>query len=257
MIRAVLFDYGGTLVKEKQRWDEIRKASDRRVFRTLRAAGLRTTFRKFEQANTEVFEKFRAIEAAEGRDIPDKTKYLELVDRLFGDLSAPRRESLAHEATEAFWSEGSKNFAIRRDTKPSLSKLKEMGILMGVVSNHHNSEALIDHLSALGILDFFQPVVASCEAGWRKPDPRIFRLCLSRMGVSPEEAIFVGDLLDFDILGAKGVGMHSVLIPDRVTGYRNVESVVKPDFVVRKLTEVPDIVAKLNRDRHARRGTKR
>lgn len=55
----------------------------------------------------------------------------------------------------------------------------------------------------------FDAVVISCEAGFAKPDPRIFRLCLERLGLPPQDALFVDDRLD-NIEGAARVGLHTL-----------------------------------------------
>ena len=52
--------------------------------------------------------------------------------------------------------------------------------------------------------------VFSSEVGVRKPDPRIFRRALDALGVEPENALFVGDRLYEDVLGAARAGMRTV-----------------------------------------------
>src|SRR5262249_60376306 len=48
-----------------------------------------------------------------------------------------------------------------------------------------------------------------------KPEPPLFELALSRMGVSETEAVMVGDSVDSDVRGARRVGMTTVLFaPD-------------------------------------------
>ena len=76
------------------------------------------------------------------------------------------------------------------------------GLATAVVSNW--DVGLHDHLRRLG-LDV--PVVTSAEAGAPKPDPAIFRLALTRLGVSPERALHVGDS-PADEEGAHAAGMQ-------------------------------------------------
>ena len=56
---------------------------------------------------------------------------------------------------------------------------------------------------------WFDAVVVSCEVGVTKPDPRIFAMCLSRLGVSPERALFVDDRAD-NIEAAARLGMKTL-----------------------------------------------
>jgi putative hydrolase of the HAD superfamily len=53
-------------------------------------------------------------------------------------------------------------------------------------------------------------VTLSFEVGAVKPEPEIYLRCLSALGVSPEEALFVDDRA-VNIEGARALGMHAVL----------------------------------------------
>lgn len=64
-----------------------------------------------------------------------------------------------------------------------------------------------------GIADAFDELIISSEAGLLKPDPRIFHLALARLGVAPEQAVFVDDFLH-NVEGARAVGMHAVHFRD-------------------------------------------
>jgi len=55
-------------------------------------------------------------------------------------------------------------------------------------------------------------VVLSCTVGLRKPDPAIYLLTCDRLGVEPEECLFVGDGANDELAGAKRVGMKAVCI---------------------------------------------
>lgn len=90
------------------------------------------------------------------------------------------------------------------------SCLRAMGFRLGVVSN--GPTTVVDLLSQAGLLPFFDTVIASQAIGIEKPDPRIFQEALKRMGLPAGEALFVGDLYDVDVLGARSAGMQAVLI---------------------------------------------
>ncbi len=92
-------------------------------------------------------------------------------------------------------------------------RLHGMGLRLGVVSNGPSTTH--DLLSQNGLLPFLDTVVTSQELGIQKPDPAIFVLALERLGVVAREALFVGDLYDVDILGARAAGVAGVLIDRR------------------------------------------
>jgi len=55
-------------------------------------------------------------------------------------------------------------------------------------------------------------VIDSTEVGVEKPDPRIFQIALDRMGVSAADALYVGDLYEVDVVGARAAGLDVVLL---------------------------------------------
>jgi epoxide hydrolase-like predicted phosphatase len=65
----------------------------------------------------------------------------------------------------------------------------------------------------LGIADCFDVFVTSAELGVMKPDPRIYRVALDRIGASPSEAIFVDDFVE-NVEGARRLGMGAVHFVD-------------------------------------------
>ena len=58
----------------------------------------------------------------------------------------------------------------------------------------------------------FEFVIDSGEVGVEKPDPRIFQIALERMGVSAADALYVGDLYEVDVVGARAAGLDVVLL---------------------------------------------
>ena len=89
-------------------------------------------------------------------------------------------------------------------------QLRSAGFRLGVISNGPINVS--DMLSQAGLLPFFEIVVTSQGAGIEKPAPRIFHEALNAMALPPEEVLFVGDLYDVDVVGARAVGMEAVLI---------------------------------------------
>jgi putative hydrolase of the HAD superfamily len=98
-------------------------------------------------------------------------------------------------------------------TREALDRLRAGGLRLGVVSNSDGrvEEALV----AAGLRDCFDVVLDSALVGVEKPDPAIFRAALAALGVAPAEALYIGDLYDVDVVGARAAGMEAVLlVPD-------------------------------------------
>jgi putative hydrolase of the HAD superfamily len=82
---------------------------------------------------------------------------------------------------------------------------------IGIVTNGP-TEVQRAKLELLGIDRLVDFVLVSEEFGVAKPDPEIFREALRLAGVSPMEAIFVGDSVEFDMAGAHAAGIPTVWV---------------------------------------------
>ena len=112
-------------------------------------------------------------------------------------------------------------------TRDALARLRAARLRLGVVSN---SDGRVEAaLEAAGLLEFFEVVIDSALAGVEKPDPAIFHAALTALGVPAQEALYVGDLYDVDVLGARAAGMDAVLFAPsavaEVDGCRTVRSI--------------------------------
>ncbi len=210
------------------------------AYRYLAQHGLKTSYDQYLATNKGVFGRYAELEAAEERDIPDRLKYIDLMGQLFPGSTKAKIRALAAGANDSFWLVANRNFTLRDDAKRCLDELESMGIKLGMISNHHDGPALMRSLRRFRVASRFDPIVVSEKVNMRKPNPAIFRLCLSAMKVQPRQAVYVGDVPEFDVAGAKATGMSSVLIGSKVSDGP------EPDFAVREMEEIPPIVARLN-----------
>jgi putative hydrolase of the HAD superfamily len=81
---------------------------------------------------------------------------------------------------------------------------------LGLLSNFTHPPAAQAILDGLGITSFFDVVLISGEVGYRKPHALVFRLLLEKLGVEPDELLYVGDDPEADIDGAWSVGIQPV-----------------------------------------------
>jgi putative hydrolase of the HAD superfamily len=79
---------------------------------------------------------------------------------------------------------------------------------LGVISNFYGNVAALCREASLA--DSLDVIVDSAEVGVSKPDPDIFRIALTKIGVAPDRAIFVGDSLERDIAPAHRLGMKTI-----------------------------------------------
>ena len=241
-IRAILFDFGHTLVD----------------------------FRRTQEALHAAYQQIRdRIEAVAYMEVPE---LLDLVERVAGgvdglveasyregrlqelDQAALLRESLAgigfdlpDDVIEHIvlldHSAYSNSLTVEPEVLDTLERLRREGYRMGLVSNLTLRPDLARaDLERLGLARYLSASVFSSEIGIRKPDPRIFREALGRVGAPPGEAVFVGDRLYDDISGAQAVGMRAV----QTRQFRQEEDPrIHPDAVIDHIRELPDALAGL------------
>ena len=119
---------------------------------------------------------------------------------------------------------------------PTLDALRSQGLTLGLISNiNRDSRELIDSLDLTSRLDF---AVTSVEVGSEKPHPPIFLAALSKAGAQPDEAVHVGDQIASDIDGARGVGIHPVLL-DRDGNHKGIEDCPR----IETMAELPELLA--------------
>ena len=95
-------------------------------------------------------------------------------------------------------------------TPEALRRLKVQGYRMAVISN---AEGRVEQdLGSAGYEGLFETVVDSFLVGVEKPDPKIFRIALERLGAAAETAIYLGDVPSVDVEGARSAGIAPVLL---------------------------------------------
>lgn len=198
-VRAVLFDAGNTLLF----LDYERLAAG-----VSPVAGFELTGQGLARGADQAA---REMERAAATDRERASLYLETLFRLAGvpeerldDVRAVLRRL---HAERHLWT------GVDAGTPAALARLRAAGLLLGVVSN---SDGRVDEaLAAAGLREYFDVVMDSGVTGIEKPDPRIFAAALDALSVPPEEAVYIGDIYEVDVVGARAAGLSAALVdPD-------------------------------------------
>ncbi|MCL2494643.1 MAG: HAD-IA family hydrolase [Oscillospiraceae bacterium] len=96
---------------------------------------------------------------------------------------------------------------VRPEILATLAELGCRGHKLCLVSNADAIDLLPWPGSPLASL--FGEAIFSCEVHLQKPDPAIYLLAANRMGVKPEDCVFIGDGGSNELAGAKAVGMRT------------------------------------------------
>jgi HAD superfamily hydrolase (TIGR01549 family) len=92
-----------------------------------------------------------------------------------------------------------------------LDFLVQQNIRIAAVSNAaFSSPCMTYELEKHGLNNYFEFILSSADLGVRKPDPRIFQSALETLDLEPQEVWYIGDRWDADIIGANSVRMTPV-----------------------------------------------
>ena len=201
-VRTLLLDAGGVLVKP----------SFARVAEALRARGVDA-----EPAALAAAEP-RAKKALDRPPSPglstDKERgwhYFNLVLEQAGIARSPATDAAlldvkAWHDRHNLWED------VPTDVRPSLARFRAAGLRLAVVSNANGTLRLL--LERLGLAPAFDVILDSAEEGVEKPDARLFRRALERLGGDAATAVHVGDIYHVDVVGARAAGVRPVLLDE-------------------------------------------
>jgi putative hydrolase of the HAD superfamily len=193
--RALVVDFGGVLTTDI--WSSFSAFCDQRG---LDAAAAKQLFRE----NPDALAALRGLET--GEIAPDE------FERRFATLLGTEPDGLV---------EGL--FAGLQPNQPMLDtvgRAREANIPTGLISNSW----VMDHYTD-EVRELFDAVVISAEVGLHKPQPGIYVLAAQRLGVAPEECVFVDDLRE-NCAGAEAVGMTAVLHRDSAETIARIEELL-------------------------------
>lgn len=249
VIRAVLFDFGDTLVFF-DKWDYDKCL--RRMLGSLSQDGIAipVSYEDFKRVYFDVRRRmYSEVESYYG-EIDFRVRLAETLKRF--SLNLNYENQILAKAADAFFEGWDEDMRIDDYVKPVLEDLKET-YKMGVLSNFPYKKALLTTLERFNLEQFFEAIVVSAELGVRKPNPRIFEEALRILGIIASDAVFVGDTLKTDIFGAQNAGMNTVLVENpglKTNRYAVLSDLgyvsVKPDRTIPSLKMLPAAVRSLS-----------
>jgi len=189
MIKAVIFDFGSVLIGEE--WQ--------------------VTYKEIAKELKISEEKTRNII----RPIERKWSKGEINERDFWrELEKRTKTEMSHMIRKDLWFLNMQRFA--KDITESwkiLAELRTHGIRLALITN-----TILPHTRALKKTGRFNKLkrigfeffIRSHEVGFRKPNPKIYKIALKKLNLLPDECVFIDDKLK-NVDAAKKLGMHGIL----------------------------------------------
>jgi HAD superfamily hydrolase (TIGR01549 family) len=230
-VEAVLFDLFDTLLLLESQ-EAYYEPSLRKLYEFLVRNGVNVPFEDFSRVYFEVRDKFYSESRKSLEEPHFNVRVAQTLHRF--DYNFDDSDQVVVGATMAFADEFMRYVSLDEDALDVLEKLHGK-YKLGVISNFAIPECGWKLLDKFGLKRFFDVIVISGEVNQRKPSSEIFKRALKTLGVKASKAVFVGDMLDLDVMGPKKVGMKTVFIERRPVEH-GVD--VKPDYVIKGLNEL-------------------
>jgi HAD superfamily hydrolase (TIGR01509 family) len=114
--------------------------------------------------------------------------------------------------------------------KETLHMLKSQGFLLGIVTDTRFPVSVkLSWLERGGFGNVWDTIISSNELGMRKPDPKIYQAALGQLGLSADQAVFVGHMA-LELAGAKSAGMTTIAF--------NFEKAAQADYYIGDFAEL-------------------
>jgi putative hydrolase of the HAD superfamily len=204
MIRAIVFDFGQTLVDSAEGFRTAEKELQQKASEALGlAAGER-----FLTVYREIRTRFHT------RSDFSRKRILEAVFTHYGRKPDP---ALANRWEAEYWERVGTMTQVFPETEAVLTALRDRYRLALITNAQGQTRTGMHRVGNYPRLArFFEVIVVAGEGDIpAKPHPGPFRLCLEQLGIEPDEAVYVGDDWRIDIGGSEAAGMHPIWLRHR------------------------------------------
>jgi putative hydrolase of the HAD superfamily len=145
---------------------------------------------------------------------------------------------LVNQLVKIYGEERRKTLKLFSDSIPLLTVLKTK-YRLSLVTNGP-SDVQRNEIEWLNIEKYFDDIIVSGEVGYAKPDPRIFKVLLTKLKITPSQIIYVGNSQEHDIKGAKKAELKTIWINRK--NERLLPETPKPDYEITTLSELINIL---------------
>lgn len=128
-------------------------------------------------------------------------------------------------------------------TEPTLIRLKEMGLKLGIITNGEH-DLQWNKLRLLNFDYLFDEIVISGDVGAQKPESKPFEVMSEKLGIEPENLLYVGDNPLNDVEGSRKAGYIPVWV--KTIGNWCFDNIERSEYEVDTVAEIPNLVLKIN-----------
>ena len=239
MIRAILFDINGTLT------DILTNEADENAYRTTANF---LSYYGVDISSSTLKESFFNLNRLQRKMSPEEYPEFDSA-KIFADVISDYKTSfIADERALA----QTASVVYRSATRYKLEPYCGVWDTLTILSKQYQLAAVSDgqslwaepELKAVKLERFFKFVLVSGDFGYRKPDRRLFDIAIKKLGVTPEETIYVGNDMYRDVYGARNAGLKTVFFKSNQGEHSYCGA--EPDYIIYDFRQLTDAVEFLN-----------
>jgi len=202
MIKAVIFDYGGVVKKSH-----------------ILTGDLAKIFNISEEEVKKVYEKLSEARAQAGKGLITDDQLFQKFSKILGKPAPKGCVDMA----KKFYLD---TFVFIPEIIDLINEVRARGIKTAVLSNISVFETeAIDEKNGY---DMFDDLFLSCREGLYKPDLAFYSLAIKRLGVNPEECIFIDDK-EKNLPPAQSIGMKTVLFNNPTQAVKEIFDIINSE----------------------------
>lgn len=128
-------------------------------------------------------------------------------------------------------------------TIPTLQKLRENGYKVAMITNGDN-EIQAAKIDNLGYTPYFDEILISGDCDFEKPEPEIFIEMAKRLGIQPQEMVYVGDHPVNDVDGSRNAGCTPIWVKTYGVWIEDIEPA---EYEVDDISFIPDLLESMKK----------
>jgi putative hydrolase of the HAD superfamily len=144
--------------------------------------------------------------------------------------------ALAAKVADWYGAERDRGMSLFDDAIDTIRWLRGRGSKLALVTNG-NGAAQRRKVERFGLAVWFDVILIEGELGYGKPDERVYRLALERLGVPAMKAWMIGDNLEWDVAAPQRLGIRGIWIDARGIGVSPGHA-ARPDRIIRRLSDL-------------------
>ncbi|MGH7909611.1 MAG: HAD family hydrolase, partial [Thermodesulfobacteriota bacterium] len=180
------------------------------VYKVFKKYCNHVTFDDFYSAFLKSYEEFEEMKRKENLEFHNKERFKLMLDKLNINANSDSNK-FVEEMVLCHMGKIADAMEFPEENRNTLNMLRNR-YRLALISNFDHAPTAYKILDRFGIENFFEKILISIEVGFRKPKADIFQKAFIHLKIKPDEAIFVGDNFEADVIGSKNAGMDIIWV---------------------------------------------